>query len=145
MSRWPLQTLKQRFVRHVDKQADCWIWMSTRIKDGYGLFKIAGQNQLAHRLAYEWEYGSIPEGLELDHTCRTPACVRTDHLEAVTHLENIRRGRNHMREKTHCLQGHSYSEENTYLDKKRPHRTCRTCSCARKRLAYALRKVEALA
>jgi hypothetical protein len=41
---------------------------------------------------YEQHFGSIPENLELDHLCRNPACVRPDHLEPVTHLENLRRG-----------------------------------------------------
>lgn len=31
-------------------------------------------------------------GLEFDHLCRNKLCVRPDHLEAVTHTENVRRG-----------------------------------------------------
>ena len=30
---------------------------------------------------------------ELDHLCRTPACVNPEHLESVTHRENTARGR----------------------------------------------------
>lgn len=35
--------------------------------------------------------GPLPPGLELDHLCRNKSCVRPDHLEAVTHRENMRR------------------------------------------------------
>lgn len=41
---------------------------------------------------YEMMVGKIPEGFELDHLCRTRSCVRPDHLEPVTHAENMRRG-----------------------------------------------------
>lgn len=46
---------------------------------------------MAHRVYWERENGPVPSGLELDHLCRNPTCVRPDHLEAVTHAENIRR------------------------------------------------------
>jgi hypothetical protein len=46
----------------------------------------------AHRLFYEERYGPIPEGHQLDHLCRQPACVNPAHLEPVTQTENIRRG-----------------------------------------------------
>lgn len=39
--------------------------------------------------------GPITDGLELDHLCNVPSCVNPDHLEPVTHAENMRciRGR----------------------------------------------------
>lgn len=39
---------------------------------------------LAHRVYYEQAKGPIPQGLQIDHLCRMPACVNAEHLEAVT-------------------------------------------------------------
>jgi len=41
---------------------------------------------------YEYFKGPVPDGLELDHLCRVRSCCNPDHLEPVTHKENIRRG-----------------------------------------------------
>jgi hypothetical protein len=71
----------------------CWICTAVKpLKTGYCTLAIEGRRQLAHRVVYRQFMGEIPAGLELDHLCRQPACVRPDHLEAVTHAENIRRG-----------------------------------------------------
>ena len=37
--------------------------------------------------------GPIPVGAELDHLCGMRDCVNPDHLELVTHRENVLRGR----------------------------------------------------
>lgn len=61
-------------------------------KNGYGKFRPwEGVTRWAHRFAYELTFGTIPEGLELDHLCRHPRCVNPWHLEAVTPKENMRR------------------------------------------------------
>lgn len=68
-------------------------------------------------LSYELHKGSIPEGLELDHLCRNPRCVNPDHLEAVTHKENVRRGLSPAAlnvRKTHCPMGHPLRDGNIY-------------------------------
>ena len=46
----------------------------------------------AHRFAYERCVGPIPDGLDIDHKCRTRSCVQPSHLEPVTRAENVRRG-----------------------------------------------------
>ncbi len=46
---------------------------------------------LAHRAEYERRFGSIPNGMEIDHLCRVKSCVNPAHLEAVTPVENKRR------------------------------------------------------
>ena len=69
----------------------CWRWTGTRDRSGYGQMKYQGRRPGAHRVSYELFVGPVPEGLELDHLCRSPECVRPDHLEPVTHAENMRR------------------------------------------------------
>jgi hypothetical protein len=75
----------------------CWIWQNGTDKDGYGRFKVRvggkGRTLRAHRWRWEQEHGPIPAGLQLDHLCVQPACVRLSHLEPVTPLQNVRRSR----------------------------------------------------
>jgi hypothetical protein len=72
----------------------CWIWQGTIDKaKGYGSIKIDGKMLKVHRVMYEREVGPIPEGMELDHRCKVRACMNPAHLEPVTGIVNIRRGR----------------------------------------------------
>ena len=52
------------------------------------------------------------KGLEPDHLCRNRSCVRPSHLEAVTHLENMRRGKNGA--KSNCPEGHPLRGHNLW-------------------------------
>jgi hypothetical protein len=104
----------------------CWLWLGHLTK-GYGRFQDNFQRGMAHRVVYERFVEPVPEGLELDHLCRNRGCVNPDHLEAVTHSINVRRGDMPKRngEKTHCKHGHEFTEENTY--RHRGARNCKTC------------------
>lgn len=111
-----------RFWAKVQKTETCWLWTGATFRHGDGAFavgsKIDGSKRAAHAHKFLWEsiHGPVPPGLELDHLCRTPRCVRPDHLEPVTHAENIRRGgwaeasgpSLINRGKTHCPRGHVY-------------------------------------
>lgn len=86
----------ERFWLYVYKTPGCWLWLGKRNRQGYGHFtpdatKSRGTVN-AHRFAYECLVGPIPAGMELDHLCRVEACVRPEHLEPVSHSENVRRG-----------------------------------------------------
>jgi hypothetical protein len=81
-------TVEERFWAKVDKSGDCWMWTASKVKDGYGGFKIGGKFKSAHRVAYELMIGPIPEGYQVDHRCHQPACVRPEHLRAVTPKQN---------------------------------------------------------
>jgi hypothetical protein len=136
-----------RFWKKVVKQDGCWIWIGSKGVNGYGHFNIKrGVKIGAHRIAYELLKTAIPEGLEIDHLCRTRDCVNPDHMEPVTHAENMRRstaGRNlgpMHRAKTHCPGGHPYDLENTYLCPNGA-RQCRICRREADRRYKASRKL----
>lgn len=112
----------------VDPTTGCWLWQLAVDKDGYGRRGKRGGSQYAHRYVYEMYTGPIPEGLELDHTCRRRRCVRPNHLEPVTHPENMRRSRE-ARRGPRCINGHLWTDETRYIDK-RGKWGCRICNRA---------------
>jgi hypothetical protein len=72
----------------------CWIWQGAANNKGYGLVNRNKRLKLAHVLYYEKFKGLVPKDKELDHLCRVNLCINPDHLEAVTHTENMRRSKN---------------------------------------------------
>lgn len=85
-----------RWLSYVERTSGgCWLWTGSLSADGYGVMlrRGPGRSNYAHRFAYETFVGPVPEGLELDHLCRVRACVNVEHLEAVTHVENLKRAR----------------------------------------------------
>jgi hypothetical protein len=130
----------ERFNQRIDTSGDHWKWTGRIHADGYGMFDVYGKPMLSHRFAYEAYVGPIPDGLEIDHLCRVRDCCRPEHLEAVAHAENIRRGRTgyhngprgvFQKSITHCPAGHDYATQG-YLTP-RGSRNCRTCCVQRTR------------
>jgi hypothetical protein len=115
---------------------ECWPWLGTRTKQGYGQFQVGGRGsrQLrAHRAVYEALVGPIPEGLVLDHLCRNRACVNPAHLEPVTNAENLRR-QVPPAPSPACPAGHLRTPENTYRFK--DGNRCRPCHIAKVQRQY---------
>jgi hypothetical protein len=72
--------------------------------NGYGRFGRPGNKHgYAHRVAWEFEHGPIPGGLQVNHRCDVRNCVRPDHLYVGTQFENvvdmIERSRGHWQHK----------------------------------------------
>lgn len=123
----------------INKTDTCWLWTGGLNQDGYGKMSLNSKTKVVHRWLYEQLVGPIPGGLQIDHLCRVRNCVNPSHLEPVTPQENIRRGmrgQGYLRgpnktKKTHCKNGHEFTNENTYLGKK-GHRIIRICRACRR-------------
>jgi hypothetical protein len=74
-----------------DPRTGCWDWQRTLDASGYGIAR-RGDHVRAHRAYFVAFNGSIPCGAVIDHMCRNRRCVNPAHLEAVSPLENTRRG-----------------------------------------------------
>lgn len=101
-----------RFWSKVEKTNNCWNWTAASTPLGYGRFSSQGKLVYAHRYSYELFKDDIPDGLELDHLCRNPSCVNPDHLDVITHKENMNRGVGPSAlnsRKTHCPRDHPYN------------------------------------
>jgi hypothetical protein len=113
----------------------CWEWRGSANPRGYGHIRLDmnGRIYAVHRVAYEQLVGPIPAGLEIDHLCFNRRCVNPDHLEPVTRLENVRRGRTNQNDgKTHCKRGHEFDAANTSIDVLGK-RVCKACARERQR------------
>lgn len=127
---WDMHTRVSRWIaKKVVAQGECWEWTGSKTRNGYGQVGIGGVNQMAHRVFYEYFVTGIPAGLDLDHLCRSRACVNPWHLEPVSRSVNLYRaetlGKYNLK-KTHCPKGHEYSPSNTRITGAGS-RACRAC------------------
>ena len=100
----PRRSLRERFAEKTDRTAGptgCWEWTGFRGPKGYGTVHVCDRRyhtQRASRVAWELEYGAVPAGLHVLHTCDNPPCVNPAHLRLGTNKDNVddreRKGRN---------------------------------------------------
>lgn len=136
---YELSDLPERIASKIQINPDtgCWGWRRAKHPRGYAHIWWEGKVWNGHTLTYLLLVGPVPEGTELDHTCRVTCCINPSHLEPVTHRINVLRGESpsaqHAR-KTHCVNNHPLPDD----------RICRPCRAADAR-ARRLRQRQAVA
>jgi len=106
----------------IDLDTGCWVWQRAKTTAGYGQVYLRGKMVYAHRVFYEGYVADIPQGQVLDHLCRNRTCCNPDHIQPVTHAENMRRSR-----RANCKRGHALTGENLYVAPD-GERQCRECN-----------------
>jgi hypothetical protein len=103
---WP--SIGDMLMSRVVKTANgCWEYDGAQTGFGYGSITWDGKKLMAHRAAYEFYCGPIPEGMSVLHRCDNPRCCNPDHLFIGTQKDNIddmvAKGRgNHKGERNSC-------------------------------------------
>ena len=86
------KTLEERFWEKIEIGGpdDCWPWLAKTNGDGYGVIRVMGRMEKAHRIAYMLAKGSIPTGMDVCHSCDNPPCQNPKHLWPGTNTDNVR-------------------------------------------------------
>lgn len=141
----------------VNNENGCWEWTGKTDSKGYGAiwFRAGGRRRIAgaHRASWVVHRGPIVGNLDIDHLCMNKICVNPEHLEPVTHRENMRRayvagllkGKPwlSLAERQGC-QRHGFADGKWYERKSRKNGgmdwSCRICGRERQRAARAQKR-----
>lgn len=133
-----------------DATTGCLLWTASTNSKGYGRIRNEnGRNELAHRVAWRLAGRTLDPALELDHLrdkCSSVLCVEVEHLEQVTHRENVARGRCPAAERHRagiCGRGHPMTAEHGTRRKGKWY--CNTCRRLTRRTGCAAARAWALA
>lgn len=70
---------------HIVDDNGCHIWQGPLHPQGYGV----SCHELAHRTAWQKQFGPIPQGMNVLHKCDVKLCINTDHLFLGTQKDNL--------------------------------------------------------
>lgn len=80
----------EKFWSHVrvGEKDECWPWLLSKHKCGYGRYQVNGCFIGSHRIAFILTFGPMERGICACHKCDNPSCCNPDHLFPGTRSEN---------------------------------------------------------
>lgn len=82
--------LLTRLISGTERRGACLEWTKAHDVDGYGLLRISGLMERAHRVSFSLFIGDIEAGKSVCHSCDNPRCIEPEHLFLGTALDNQR-------------------------------------------------------
>lgn len=81
-----------RLLSKTEEAGDCVLSLYSTASHGYSQVGWVENGKtimrLGHRVAWEAEHGPIPDGMTIDHTCRTRRCIKITHLRLLPNVVN---------------------------------------------------------
>lgn len=131
------QAKADRFWPKVNRSSEgCWEWLASKDTVGYGIMKIAGRLQGAHRIAWTLTNGEIPTGQHVLHICDVRHCCNPAHLFLGTHQDNMADRQRKGRTKTNPRSGVEHALSKLNDDSVRMIRSLRACGWMNKDIAH---------
>lgn len=141
----PSELLLAQLIKQVKKRLNknrlvqpngCWFYNGMITSEGYHKMNFNHRQWYLHRLVFFiFKPEEFTESAKILHKCNNRRCWNPDHLYNGTKADNARDAINagtHVSvlqaAKTHCPNGHEYTNENTYRQPSRPMvRRCKKC------------------
>lgn len=89
MPKYKLSLIERFSTKYDIKESGCWEWNGALRADGYGILKVDGVCDGAHRYSYKLHKGDINDGMVICHTCDNRKCINPDHLFMATQQDNL--------------------------------------------------------
>lgn len=136
-----IEKVKARIQDSITKvESGCWEWNREKAPNNYGKYRVMGET-LAHRVSYIIHNEESIQDMCVMHSCDNPCCVNPEHLSLGSRDDNnkdraAKKRNNHRNDgKTHCIRGHEFTEENTFI-RKGGDRLCKACNNLRATSKY---------
>ena len=74
-------------IAKISHHGDCWPVVTNFGPDGYGILRVNGRKERAHRMMFSLYYVGL-EAPVVRHICNNPGCINPAHLRAGTPKDN---------------------------------------------------------